>query len=348
MTDDSDLTDVPSVPAALGLSPQNVAAVLETTGLAPSVHNTQPWAFRVMPEVIELHADPARRLPVADVDDVELRIACGAALLNLRLALEAHGVRPEVARFPEHNRHGLIARIRHGGPAVATPQVRDLLAAAARRRTNRHPFSGTPVAVADQQQLCRAAAVDGATLHLVHDPAQRSELAALARRAHQVQMADPAFRTELAAWTGTTADRRDGVPVFAGARPAAQDRWVLRDFTGGAGPEQMPGKDVEDEPLIAVLTAPLAGPDGDVQAGEALQRVLLAATIDGLAVSYLSQLIEVPDARAAVHHLLGTLRPPHAVLRIGHGWPTPRVPRRAVSDMLLDPPPRRTGPKPDP
>ena len=87
-----------------------------------------------------------------------------------------------------------------------------------------------------------------------------------------------------------------------------------------------------------VLAAPLAGPDGDVQAGEALQRVLLAATIDGLAVSYLSQLIEVPDARAAVHHLLGTLRPPHAVLRIGHGWPTPRVPRRAVSDMLLGPP----------
>ena len=111
------------------------------------------------------------------------------------------------------------------------------------------------------------------------------------------------------------------------------------------GPTRYRGKDVEDEPLIAVLTAPLTGLEGDVQAGEALQRVLLTATSDGLAVSYVSQLIEVPDARGAVHHLLGTLRPPHVVLRIGHGWPTPRVPRRAVSDMLLDSP--ATTPRPD-
>ena len=87
------------VPAALGLSPRDAAAVLETAGLAPSVHNTQPWAFCLRPEVIELHADPARRLPVADGQDRELRIACGAALFNLRLALRGRGVRPDVMRF---------------------------------------------------------------------------------------------------------------------------------------------------------------------------------------------------------------------------------------------------------
>jgi hypothetical protein len=335
MSDDRAVTDVPPVPAALGLSPRDVAAVLETAGLAPSVHNTQPWAFRVTPEVIELHADPSRRLPVADGQDVELRIGCGAALLNLRLALEARGVRPEVARLPDRDRSGLVAGIRHGGPAVATPQVRELLAAVPRRRTNRHPFSEVPVGVPDQQQLCRAAAVEDASLHLVHNRARRTEIGELARRAHRMQMADPAFRAELAAWTGTSTDRPDGVPVSSGARPAGQDRWVLRDFTAGAGPERIPGKDFEDEPLIAVLTASLAGALGDVQAGEALQRVLLTATVEGLAVSYLSQLVEVPEVRAAMHQLLGTLRPPQVVLRIGHGWPTPRVPRRAVADMLL-------------
>jgi hypothetical protein len=82
------------VPAALGLSPHDTAAVLQAAGLAPSVHNTQPWRFRVTPDVIELHADPTRRLPVADPEDVELRLACGAALFNLRLALHGHGVRP--------------------------------------------------------------------------------------------------------------------------------------------------------------------------------------------------------------------------------------------------------------
>jgi hypothetical protein len=112
---------------------------------------------------------------------------------------------------------------------------------------------------------------------------------------------------------------------------------VLRDFTGGTARERLPGNDFEDEPMIAVLTAHLPGIAGDVQAGEALQHVLLTATADGLAVSFLSQLIEVAEVRDAVHRLLGTARPPHAALRIGHGWPTLRTPRRDVADLLVDP-----------
>ena len=56
MSDEPAVTDVP---AALGLSPRDVGEVLQSAGLAPSVHNTQPWAFRVTPDVIELHADRA-------------------------------------------------------------------------------------------------------------------------------------------------------------------------------------------------------------------------------------------------------------------------------------------------
>jgi hypothetical protein len=326
------------VPAALGLSPRDTAAVLETAGLAPSVHNTQPWAFCLKPEVIELHADPARRLPVADGHDRELRIACGAALFNLRLALHGRGVRPDVTRFPDRGRPGLIADVRRGGTAPIGPETIHLLAAVGRRRTNRHPFSEMPVASPQQQELCRAADIEGSTLHLVHDPDRRRRLSELARRAHRTQMADPAFRAELAAWTGTPAERHDGVPVSAsGPLPAPQDRWVLRDFTAGTGRDRVPGKDFEDEPLIAVLTATLSGALGDVQAGEALQRVLLTATVEGLAVSFLSQLVEVPDVRDAVERLVGTIRPPAVVLRIGYGWPTTRTLRRPVADLLVGP-----------
>jgi hypothetical protein len=174
--------------------------------------------------------------------------------------------------------------------------------------------------------------VEGGALSFVRDPVQRRLLSGLARRAHETQMDDPAFRAELAAWTGTSGNRPDGVPVSAGGPlPAPQDAWVHRDFTAGAGRERVPGKDFEDEPLIAVLTSPFTGAAGDVRAGEALQRVLLTATADGLAASFLSQLVEVPDARDAVYRLLGTPRPPHAVLRIGRGGPVTRTPRRAAA-----------------
>src|SRR3712207_4297660 len=100
------------VPAALGLSPQDTAAVLEAAGMAPSLHNSQPWSFRPASDLIELHVDPARRVPVADPDDRELRIACGAALFNLRIALRGRGVRPDVVRLPDPDRPGLIAVVR--------------------------------------------------------------------------------------------------------------------------------------------------------------------------------------------------------------------------------------------
>lgn len=324
------------IPAALGLPAEAVTAVLEAAGRAPSVHNTQPWAFRVTPDVIELHSDPARRLPVADPDDRELRLACGAALFTLRLALLGHRVRPEVTRFPDRDRPTLVAEIRRGGTAAVTPEIARLLAAVPHRRTNRHPFTDMPVESPEQLELCRVAAEEGARLHVVRVRDQRRKLSELARTAHRAQWADPAFRAELARWTGTPGDRPDGVPAYAGGPlPAPHDRWVLRDFTGGMAHDRIPGNDFEDEPMIAVLTARLPGATGDLQAGEALQRVLLTATAGGLAMSFLSQLVEVPEARDAVCRALGAHRPPHAVLRIGHGWPTLRTPRRAVSDLLL-------------
>ena len=229
-----------------------------------------------------------------------------------------------------------MAEVRRGSTAPANPETTRLLAALPRRRTNRHPFSETPVDPPQQEELRRAAALEGCRLHVVDDPVQRRQLGVLARRAHDSQMADPAFRAELASWTGTTDDRYDGVPVSAGGPlPAPQDMWVIRDFTAGRGAARVPGKDFEEQPVIAVLTATLPGRAGDVQAGEALQHVLLAATAEGLAASYLSQLVEVPEARDRVQRLLGTARPPQLALRIGHGWPTAPTPRRPVADLLL-------------
>ena len=328
-------SEVGTAGPALGLSGPETVAVLETATLAPSVHNTQPWAFRVASDVVELHLDPARRLPVADPDDQELRLACGAALFNLRLALLARGVRPAVALYPDPARPQLVAQVRRAGTGHATPELARLLEAVPRRHTNRRPFTGAPVAAAERYALRRAAAEEGALLHVV-PPAQRAEVGRLSLAAHRRQLADPAFRDELLHWTGAEADRPDGVPArAAGPAPAPHDRWVVRDFTGGTARTRVPGRDAEDEPLLAALIPHVTGPAAEVRAGEAMQRVLLTATAEGLAVSFLSQLVEVPDAREALRRLVGAVRPPLAVLRIGHGPPTGRTPRRPMAELML-------------
>lgn len=324
------------ITGALGLTAGQVDGLLVTAGRAPSLHNSQPWRFRIAPHTIELHADPDRTLPVADPDGREQRMACGAALLNLRLALHGHRIRPIVTLLPDRDHPDLIAIIRHGGTKEPTPEQTQLLRAVPAWRTNRHPFNAEVVAPPEQHALRRAALDEGAWLHIVHDREQRTALRTIVRRAHHLQTADPTFRTELAAWTKPSAERHDGVPEgAAGPLPEPQDAWVMRDFTGGTGRRRVPGKDFEDEPLIAVLTSHLSGRMAEVQVGQALQRVLLTATANGLATSLLSQVVEVPETREELRSLIGGTRPPQAVLRIGHGWPVVATPRRAPGDLLM-------------
>ena len=60
---------------------------LEYAVLAPSSHNSQPWHFVLQDDSVLVCADRTRALPVVDPFDRELVISCGAALFNLRVAL---------------------------------------------------------------------------------------------------------------------------------------------------------------------------------------------------------------------------------------------------------------------
>ncbi|MET0188685.1 MAG: nitroreductase [Pseudonocardia sediminis] len=319
----------------LGLTEHQVLGLVTDAGRAPSLHNSQPWRFGLAPDVIEVHADDDRRLPVADPTGREMHIACGAALYNLRLGLLGLGIRPLVTVLPDPARPHLLATVRHGGSKALDPELRRLRDAIPRRHTNRRPFGDEPVSGPARHALRRAAIEEGAWLDLVVEPGRRTELGRLARLAHTRQMGDDAFRAELASWTGHDGHRPDGVPAAAGGpAPAPNQTWVTRDFTGGRAAAG--GLTVfEAEPLIAVLSTHGDDVREELRAGQALQRMLLTATVHGLAVSFLSQLVEVADVREQMRRIVDGTRPPLVVLRIGHGLPVASTPRRAPGETVL-------------
>lgn len=60
--------------------------------LAPSIRNTQPWAFRILSNnTIELYADTSRALTVVDPDGRQLIISCGATLGYLQITINYFG-----------------------------------------------------------------------------------------------------------------------------------------------------------------------------------------------------------------------------------------------------------------
>jgi len=153
---------------------------------APSMHNTQPWRFRIQDagSTIELHLDPARMLPVGDPDGRAVHIACGAALLNVRVAVADAGLRPDIRLLPSSDQSLLLAEIRLGGRHHPTRWERELHAAIWRRQTNREPFSNRLVPPGIRAELAEAACLEGATLaFLDRDEAERVlRLAAEAER----------------------------------------------------------------------------------------------------------------------------------------------------------------------
>ncbi|MET0840461.1 MAG: hypothetical protein ABWY19_16895, partial [Marmoricola sp.] len=79
---------------------------------APSVHNTQPWQWRIAGQTIELYADRTRQLPVADPEGRNLVISCGAALHHAGESARALGLDAAVEPLPDPADPDLLATIR--------------------------------------------------------------------------------------------------------------------------------------------------------------------------------------------------------------------------------------------
>ena len=316
------------------LTEDQVRETLTAATAAPSLHNSQPWRFLCTPTTIEMYADAGRDLPVADPEHRAVMLACGAALLNLRLAIRARGVACDVRIIPDPADRSLLAVIRPEGLTRPTTIDQQLAAEIFRRHTDRRPFLDKALPEDLSHRLQQAARIERAWLAIVR-PVQLSRLRRLLAQAHDVQLKDPLFVAEWANWTGRDSEAIDGVPArSSGPRPEQQDIWVLRDFSGGTARSRVPGKDFESDPLIAVIGSFNDLPLDQLRAGQAMQRVLLSAAAEGISASFLSQVVEVSATRVQLRELLGGGLWPQTVLRLGYGSPAARTPRRDIADVI--------------
>ena len=300
---------------------------------APSLHNSQPWRFRLRDGAIEVAADAARQLPVADRTGWAVRIACGAAAYNARVALAAAGTPAQVALYPDPADPALMARLDPAEPRPPTSAERDLYAAVPRRHSNRRPFSPEPVPPEIRRRLVEAALAEGGWLDLLVGMTALSGFAEIAQSADRVLRRDYGYQAELSAWMHVEA-AHDGVPVSAGG-PTPEPYDLLPQRTFGYRPRG-PGRDYEPEPLVAILGTRGDRPVEQIAAGQALQRVLLTVTDAGLAASMISQPIEVAAARDQLRRSLRRTGVPQMAVRIGYGVAGRPTPRRPLGEVLTD------------
>src|SRR6266540_4266356 len=121
-------------PQSGGLSEASLLSCVQAAVAAPSLHNSQPWRFRIRNGGVDVYADRTRQLEVIDPSGRELLISVGAAVFNLRVAIRQQGWVPVGRTWPDADESELVARIRPG-PAAARDPAMDALAAAYPRRS---------------------------------------------------------------------------------------------------------------------------------------------------------------------------------------------------------------------
>ena len=313
---------------------------------APSIHNTQPWSWRLTTDGLVLRADRTRQLEVADPDGHSLLVSCGAAAHLTELSLRATGWQVESTLLPDPSDPDALALFRVTGRDDPDDAAAAEVAAALRRRSDRRPFASSDVSPATTEELQAAASRHGARVHFPTGDDERIDLAVAVSWADRVERNDQAYKAEMNRWLrDADVHAVDGVPVRAVPHvPADAPRHAdvpLRDFEVGVTGKLLIDRDVDEKPLIAVVLTDSDRPIDHLNAGQAMMRLMIAAELRGLSTCVLSQAVDFAAFRTRVQGLMGWIGYPQIMVRLGYPiapldelMPTPRRGSAAVLQVV--------------
>ena len=313
---------------------ETIRSVMALATSAPSVHNSQPWRWRVGMRSLHLYADPERQLPATDPDGRDLLLSCGASLHHAVVALAALGWQAKLHRFPNPDEPHHLAAVE-----VHRQRTNDLdialAAAIPRRRTDRRHYSSWPVPPADIAVMGARAARAGVMLRQVESMPKLQHIVAQAVWQH---VTNHDYLTELTTWSGRYASLA-GVPARNTPQSDPTAQLPARLF---AGPTLVQPPDIgseDDAAVVLALGTKDDSPLSRLRAGEATSLVLLSATVLGLASCPVTEPLEIPETRDAVQtDVFGDSGFPQMLLHIGwapvNADPLPRTPRRPLEDIV--------------
>lgn len=313
------VTHAPSQAVAPQSVTQALADAATAAGFAPSIHDTQPWFWRLGGEQLDLFLDRGRTLGVADPEDRLAILSCGAALNHALDSLAADGWRAAVEQLPDAGRAGQLATVRIEGRIPVAPEALRRARAVGLRHADRRPLAGARLDAGKLRSIIAVAESPGISLQLLR-PGQVFYLATAADRAQRTQAGEVTWQAELQHWPGGL--RRLGPGVANEAMPPGATAQPLtnRDFGPRSG---LLIAEAHDRTAVYAILCGLEDRRLDwLRAGESLSAAWITAAELGVSVLPLSATIEVSATRDILRHLLAGAAYPFLVLRFGVLDPT--------------------------
>jgi nitroreductase len=266
--------------------------------LAPSGGNVQPWAFEELDDgsvTCRLHERGLGSL--LDPDARAARVACGAALTNLKLTAERDGFRTDVAWQPDPAQPELLYRCHF----TEDPTLRadELSAWVPLRCTNRRISERRPLAPGVLESLQREAESLGAGLLAHESEAALDGVGQVLGELERVRLFSEPFYREMMGELADAPDAPLGIALdtleLTGADRAALQIVRRRDVVSLLRKEQrgkalieLSHKPIRSAAAVCMLHIPGETTLAALRGGEVLQRVWLRATQLGIAFQPIS------------------------------------------------------------
>jgi hypothetical protein len=341
-------------PWHLDLSAGGPMSLVGAAILAANAHDSQPWAFRVTPDKIDLFAATERSMGAMDPLGREMYLSVGCALENLVLAARAHGYQADIRLMPTPEDLTHVASV---ALAPGPTEPSDLYTTIPLRHTNRAAYrtdrSVAPALLAEIAALADAPDVSLVWLSTDEEKAGFSRLTVDATAAIIVD-GDQA-RDDFAWYRQDRADIerwRDGITMDAGGLGDVQ-RLLVRMLPPSSQATMQQGwldatrdRQVSTAAAFGFVTVKDATDQGQrLLAGRLLQRIHLVATSKGLALQPLNQVFERADREAdaglapVFSRAVGSLSPDgwHGITAFRIGYPQSAAalsPRRVAEDTI--------------
>ena len=309
--------------------------------LAPSSHNTQPWAYRLSHDRITVYANFRRSCPAVDPDNHHLFVSLGCAIENLVQAAAAAGLHGDVRVDPVDPWNDGSIQI---GLQPMRPSGSALFDAIPARQCTRAAYDGTHVSPASLAMLEKAGSGQGVRVQIHTARTRIEEILDFVVHANTDQMNDRAFIDELRSWIrfsdAEAVAKRDGLFSRASGSPAIPS-WIgnaaFKFVFTPKGESDKYARFIRSSAGIAVFFSDAADYEHWVEVGRCYERFALQATTLGIRTAMINQPVEVATIRGAFANALGIASGsrPDLVVRFGYGPEMPRSLRRPVDAVIV-------------
>lgn len=183
--------------------------------LAASAHNTQPWAFAVFEDRIDLYADPQRTTGANDALDREFHISLGCALENLVLGAQANSYATDVELAPK-GEVDVVATVALRPAPRLTTELYDVIGT---RRSNRSEHTADDLPTGTLESMARLVnqSVAPAQLMFLHQEPDRGQFGQLLVEATRAHVADEEQSVASCEWWRSSWDEvqrhKDGLTI---------------------------------------------------------------------------------------------------------------------------------------